>query len=47
MMGKLFQAAKCPKSFLWVPNAGHAVALGTDPDLYWSTVDTFLESYFN
>lgn len=47
MMGKLFQAAKCPKSFLWVPNAGHAVALGTDPDLYWSTVDTFLEGYFS
>lgn len=46
MMGKLYQAAKCPKSFLWVPNAGHAVSLGTDPELYWSTVDTFVSSYF-
>lgn len=42
MMGKLYQAAKCPKRFLWVPGAGHAEAVGADPALYWSAVDAFL-----
>lgn len=47
MMNKLYQSAHCPKHFLWVPNAGHALAVGTNPALYWSTVDTFLEQYLN
>jgi hypothetical protein len=47
MMSKLFRAAQCPKSFLWVPGAEHAAAVGIAPDLYWSTVDTFVESYFD
>lgn len=42
MMGKLYQAAKCPKSFLWMPRAGHAEAVGADPGLYWTAVSTFL-----
>lgn len=46
MMGKLFQSARCPKSFLWVPGAGHATALGAAPDLYWTSVDTFISSCF-
>ena len=46
MMGKLYQAAKCPKSFLWMPDAGHANAVGTNPRLYWTAVDTFLQDYF-
>lgn len=46
MMGKLFQAARCPKSFLWIPGAGHAQAVGIDPNLYWSTVSTFVDTYF-
>lgn len=46
MMSKLYHAAKCPKSFLWMPGADHATAIGSDPGLYWTTVDTFLESYF-
>ena len=46
MMGKLYQAAKCPKSFLWMPDAGHANAVGTNPRLYWTAVDTFLQEYF-
>jgi len=45
MMRKLFRAARCPKSFLWVPGAGHAVEAAVAPDLYWNSVDTFLESY--
>lgn len=46
MMNKLYQAAACPKSFLWVPSADHATSVGTDPGLYWATVDTFLDTYF-
>lgn len=46
MMSKLYQAARCPKSFLWMPEAGHALAVGTDPTLYWTTVDAFLQEYF-
>ena len=45
MMSKLYQAARCPKAFLWMPEAEHALAVGTDPELYWHTVDTFLEEY--
>lgn len=42
MMGKLYQAARCRKSFLWMPGAGHAAAVGTDWDMYWTAVTTFL-----
>jgi len=45
MMGKLYQAARCPKSFLWVPGAGHAAAVGTDPALYWQSVSAFLREH--
>jgi len=43
MMGKLYQAARCPKGFLWMPGAGHAASVGTDPALYWTSVATFLQ----
>ena len=46
MMGTLYQAARCPKSFLWVPGAGHAASVGTDETLYWSTVSAFIRDYF-
>lgn len=42
MMGKLYQAAQCPKQFLWVPGAGHACAVGTGGEMYWMAVSTFL-----
>ena len=45
MMGKLYQAARCPKSFLWMPGAGHAASVGTNEDLYWTAVFTFLQDY--
>ncbi len=45
MMGKLYQAAACPKRFLWVPGAGHVASVGTDPELYWSAVTEFLAEY--
>lgn len=47
MMPRLYRAAKCPKSFLWVPGAGHAVEAGVEPELYWDSVDTFLDSYLD
>lgn len=46
MMNRLYQAARCPKSFLWVPEAGHALSVGTNPELYWAAVHTFLQEYF-
>jgi len=47
MMSKLYQAARCPKAFLWLPEAPHAMSVGTDPALYWNTVDTFLQEYLS
>lgn len=44
MMADLYEHARCPKEFLWVPKAGHTRACPTAPDLYWSTVDQWLES---
>ncbi len=46
MMNRLYQAARCPKSFLWVPEAGHALSVGTNPELYWTAARTFLQEYF-
>ena len=45
MMGKLYQAAQCPKRFLWVPGAGHAASVGSDWELYWEAVSAFLGDY--
>jgi len=47
MMSRLYQAARCPKAFLWVYDATHAHAVGTDTALYWATVDTFLQEYLS
>lgn len=45
MMNRLYQAACCPKSFLWVPDAAHALSVGTNPELYWTAVHTFLQEH--
>lgn len=42
MMAELYEHAKCPKEFLWMPHAGHAKSMLADPELYWNTVDDFL-----
>ncbi len=47
MMGKLYEAAHCPKQFLWVQNAAHTDSVGADPELYWSTVHEFLRKYMD
>ena len=46
MMGTLYQAARCPKSFLWMPGASHAASVGTNETLYWTAVSTFVRDYF-
>lgn len=38
-------AAACEKEKLVIPGAGHAEAASVDPDLYWSTIETFLAKY--
>lgn len=42
MMAELYEAAQCPKDFLWVPKAGHAESVSVDTKLYWDTVDEFV-----
>lgn len=43
MMADLYENAGCPKEFLWVPRAEHARSVATDPELYWTAVDGFLQ----
>ena len=43
MMAELYENARCPKEFLWVPKAGHVRGVIVDPELYWSRVDGCLE----
>lgn len=47
MMGKLYEAARCPKRYLVMPEAGHADSVGVHPELYWKTVDEFLKKYMD
>ena len=43
MMAELYEHARCPKEFLWVPKAGHARSAVVAPELYWATVDDWLD----
>lgn len=43
MMAELYENARCPKDFLWVPKAGHARSAAVAPELYWTAVDDWLE----
>lgn len=47
MMAELYEAARCPKEFLWVPGAGHAESVDVEPAVYWSRVDEFLRRYLS
>lgn len=44
MLGELFSAAACEKEKLTVEGAGHALSSSVDPELYWSTVERFIEN---
>lgn len=46
MLDKVYHSCYCEdKEMLSVPGAAHGEAAGTDPELYWSTVQTFLEKH--
>ena len=45
MSGKLYQAARCPKHYLWMQDAAHTEAVAADPQRYWAAVDKFLRNY--
>lgn len=45
MLDKVYNAAACPKEKLVIEGAGHVGSSGTDSELYWSTVEKFLNKY--
>lgn len=45
MQEELYAAATCPKIKLAVPHAAHAQSQGVNPQLYWSTVEFFLNRF--
>lgn len=45
MMDELYNAVNCEKEKLTVKDAGHAKASKVDPNLYWYTVDNFINKY--
>lgn len=45
MLDKVYQAASCEKEKLVIKGAAHAEASGVNPNLYWKTVDEFIEKY--
>lgn len=47
MLGKLYSAASCEKECLTVNGAGHALSSSVEPELYWNTVESFIEKYIN
>lgn len=44
MLDKLYSAA-CEKECLTVNGAGHALSSSVEPELYWNTVENFIEKY--
>lgn len=47
MLGELYSAASCEKDCLAVNGAGHALSSSVEPELYWNTVESFIEKYIN
>lgn len=45
MLDEVYQAASCEKEKLVIKGAAHAEASGVNPNLYWQTVDEFIEKY--
>lgn len=44
MLEKLYTAAKCEKQKLVIEGAAHAEAASVNPELYWKTIDAFIEN---
>lgn len=47
MMDELYNAAACEKEKLSVKDGAHGNSAGTDPELYWSTVENFVGRYID
>ena len=47
MMDELYNAANCEKEKLTIHGAGHAKSSKVDPDLYWSTIEYFINKYIS
>lgn len=47
MMDELYNAANCEKEKLTIHGAGHAKSSKVDPDLYWSTIENFINKYIS
>ncbi len=47
MLDKNYEAAACEKQRLAVQGAGHWLSAEKEPELYWSTVDSFLARYMD
>lgn len=45
MLDKLYSAAACEKECLTVNGAGHALSSSVEPELYWNTVESFIDKY--
>lgn len=45
MLDKVYQAASCEKEKLVIKGAAHAEASSVNPNLYWETIDEFIEKY--
>ena len=45
MLDKVYEAAACEKEKLVIEGAGHGMASTVNPELYWKTVDSFIEKY--
>ncbi|WP_294837126.1 alpha/beta hydrolase [uncultured Eubacterium sp.] len=45
MLNELYSAANCEKEILTIQGAGHALSSSVAPELYWNTVENFLEKH--
>lgn len=47
MLNELYSAANCEKEILTIKGAGHALSSSVAPELYWNTVEKFLEKHLD
>lgn len=45
MVDELYDTATCPKEKLVIEGAGHAGAASVNPELYWRTIENFINKY--
>ena len=47
MLDKVYESASCEKEKLVIHKATHGLSSAVDPELYWNTVDKFIEKHLN